>query len=134
MAGSRVAVAVNTKRHLRTLIPYPTSADVLPYRHLFFVCILYWYHLDLELFSSNCKVPIPSNVHYHFWFYFKNTSKYFHAIHTAIHTMIFNENLVNNDEDHHHCLVDGILHFTALRQFQFLLLPPLSLFLPPSEE
>ena len=58
MAGSGVVVAVNTKRHLRTLIPYPTSADVLPYRHLFFVCILYWYHLDLELFLSNCKVPI----------------------------------------------------------------------------
>ena len=58
MAGSGVVVAVNTKRHLRTLIPYPTSADVLPYRHLFFVCILYWYHLDLELFLRNCKVPI----------------------------------------------------------------------------
>ena len=134
MAGSGVVVAVNTKRHLRTLIPYPTSADVLPYRHLFFVCIFYWCHLYLELFSSNYKVSIPSNVHVHFLLYLIDTSKYFHEIHTTIHTMIFNDNLINNDDDHHHCLVDGILHFTALRQFQFLLLPPLSFFLPPSEE
>ena len=134
MAGSGVVVAVNTKRHLRTLIPYPTSANVLPYRHMIFVCIFYWYHLYLESFSNNCKVPIPSKVLYDFLLYFIDTSKYFHEIHTTIHTMIFNDNLVNNDEDHHHCLVDGILHFTALRQFQFLLLPPLSFFLPPSEE